>query len=643
MSDNNSTAAQTVKQTSAFTASPAASPVAPAVTAHPKERYDYHRPSGKYLDSVTDQYLPKKSIDAAVPSIPVLDVNGNRIPKLDKQGNQVTDASGNPICKKIPASEWVKQERAIDDTTWLPGAPEHIRDRGFREGGEYHHKGLRVRNFYRPSGIKRGDPGDVAPWRDHVYCLYPETAEHIFDWFAQRVQFPGIKINHALCLFGPTRIGKDTIIEPVVRAVGEHNVKEISPKTILSDFNAQLRSVIARINEAKDFDKFAFYERMKPIIAAPPNTINLNPKYGHQYVIPNVTGVLITSNYKVGGIFLPPDDARHHVNWSDKEKGDFPEGYFPALYDWFHSGGFENVYAFLMDRDLSKVNPKAPPEKTQAFWDIVGVSASQETSDLADALDALGNPDVVTLDQIKAVIRTTAVGNSVTSIVHDPNLRRKVPHEMADAGYSAVRNPHNKQGLWSMSGKKQVIYAKDALKSGRLSAVENMVVAVEARAAAEKQAAEAEKAEKQAADAEREAAEVLRRAVVAAARQSNDAKKQRAEAEKQAAAEAERAAWVLEVAIKELDALDGELTSATSKVAAADAARQAATAEGQPAAQEELDTAIAAKRVVATKRHVVARTVSELHLDAAVKKRKLDELQRCVPAVVGLDAKRRVG
>jgi Family of unknown function (DUF5906) len=455
----------------AFTVSPPPTPVASTVPAHPKERYDYHRPSGKYLDSVTDQYLPAKSIDAAVPPVPVLDVNGNRIPKLDKQGNQVTDANGNPICKTIPASEWLKQNRPIDDTTWLPGGNEHIHDRGFREGGEYHHKGLRVRNFYRAPDIKRGDPRDVAPWLDHVYSLYPDTAEHILNWFAHRVQRPGEKINHALCLFGPTRIGKDTIIEPLVRAVGEHNVKEISPKTILSDFNAQLRSTVARINEAKDFDKFAFYERMKPIIAAPPNTINLNPKYGHQYVIPNVTGVLITSNYKVGGIYLPADDARHHVNWSDKTKDDFPDDYFPNLWRWLRNGGFENINAFLMDRDLSKFNPKAPPAKTQAFWDIVGVSASQETSDLADALDKLGNPDAVTLDQIKAVIKTTFVGNSVTSIVHDPNLRRKVPHEMADAGYSAVRNPSNKQGLWTVGGKKQAIYVKDAVKTADRVAV----------------------------------------------------------------------------------------------------------------------------------------------------------------------------
>ena len=53
------------------------------------------------------------------------------------------------------------------------------------------------------------------PWCDLVRKLWPDEAEHLFDYFAHRVQHPDEKINHALVLGGPPGIGKDTMLEPV--------------------------------------------------------------------------------------------------------------------------------------------------------------------------------------------------------------------------------------------------------------------------------------------------------------------------------------------------------------------------------------------------------------------------------------------
>ena len=41
--------------------------------------------------------------------------------------------------------------------------------------------------------------------------LYPDEAEDIINWHAQRVQFPGEKINYALVMGGGQGIGKDWI------------------------------------------------------------------------------------------------------------------------------------------------------------------------------------------------------------------------------------------------------------------------------------------------------------------------------------------------------------------------------------------------------------------------------------------------
>src|SRR5271165_521527 len=89
----------------------------------------------------------------------------------------------------------------------------------------------------------------AVPWVNHVRRIYPTDADHIMKWLAHRVQRPAEKINHALVLGGLQGIGKDTLLEPVKRAVGPWNWQEENPSTILeSHFNGYLKAVVLRIN-----------------------------------------------------------------------------------------------------------------------------------------------------------------------------------------------------------------------------------------------------------------------------------------------------------------------------------------------------------------------------------------------------------
>ena len=55
----------------------------------------------------------------------------------------------------------------------------------------------------------------------------------------------------------------------------------------------------------------------------------------------NVTGVIITTNYKADSMYLPADDRRHYVAWCDLTKEDFNEGYWETLWNWYADGGLE--------------------------------------------------------------------------------------------------------------------------------------------------------------------------------------------------------------------------------------------------------------------------------------------------------------
>jgi hypothetical protein len=138
----------------------------------------------------------------------------------------------------------------------------------------------------------------------------------------------------------------------------------------------------------------------KSYTAAPPDVLRVDEKHLREHSVFNCCGVIITSNHKADGIYLPPDDRRHFVAWSDLAKEEFAPTYWNGLWEWYARGGYGHVAAYLADLDLSSFDPKAPPPKTPAFWDIVDPNRAPEDAELADMLDEMGNPEATTLIRI---------------------------------------------------------------------------------------------------------------------------------------------------------------------------------------------------------------------------------------------------
>ena len=140
------------------------------------------------------------------------------------------------------------------------------------------------------------------------------------------MQRPFDKINHALVLGGEQGIGKDTLLEPVKHAVGPWNFQEVSPLQLLGRFNGFVKSVILRVSEARDLgemNRFSFYDHTKVYAAAPPDTLRVDEKYLREYYVFNCLGLIITTNHKTDGVYLPPGDRRHYVAWSQRKKEEF--------------------------------------------------------------------------------------------------------------------------------------------------------------------------------------------------------------------------------------------------------------------------------------------------------------------------------
>jgi hypothetical protein len=347
---------------------------------------DFHAymPAHSYIFAPSREMWPASSVNARVPPITIMGADGK--PIVAEDGKQ----------KRVPASAWLDQNKPVEQMTWAPGLPMIIRDRLVSAGGWIERHGVGCFNLYRPPQIELGDADEAGPWLAHVHRLYPkDVAHHNVQWFAHRVQRPQEKINHALVLGGPQGIGKDTMLEPVKYAVGPWNFSEVTPQHMFGRFNGFVKSVILRVSEARDLgdvNRFAFYDHMKGYTAAPPDVLRVDEKNLREHSVLNCCGVIITTNHKADGIFLPADDRRHYVAWSDIAKEDFTKGYWTKLWGWYENGGYGHVAAYLAGFDISGFDPKAPPPKTAAFWDIVAASRAPEDAELADVLDKTRQP-----------------------------------------------------------------------------------------------------------------------------------------------------------------------------------------------------------------------------------------------------------
>jgi hypothetical protein len=413
-----------------------------------------YMPDHAYLFAPTRELWPAASVDARLPPMPL----------VDEDGRPILNANG--VAKTIKASLWLDQHQPVEQMTWSPGDPILIRDRLVAEGGWLDRPGCTCFNQYRGPTLRLGRARDADPWIDHVQLLYPNDAAHLFDWLAHRVQRPHEKINHALVVGGAPGIGKDTILEPVAAAIGPWNLGDISAPALLAPFNGYLKSVILRVSEARDLgdvNRYAFYERSKIYTASPPDVLRVNEKHLREYPIRNVCGLVITTNHKTNGLYLPADDRRHYVAWSDFTASDLPNTYFVELYRWFAAGGEAHVAAWLHARSLATFNPKAPPLKTAAFWAIVDASRSPEDTEMANAISGLGDPDALTVD----MLADPPTPDDFRAWLKDRRIRPRIPHRLEACGYVTVRNPEPKDGLWVVARRRCVIYARTELTSSQ--------------------------------------------------------------------------------------------------------------------------------------------------------------------------------
>lgn len=347
----------------------------------------------------------------------------------------------------------VENDQFVEGSTWWPGAEQLVKDWFISSDGFFKSPGRRIYNQYKPPPAPCGDAAKADPWLKHVKILWPDPAEHeyFFDYCAHMVQKPEEKCNAGIILSGAQRIGKDAALRPVKSAVGAWNTKGIEPDQLFIQYKPFLQTLMLVVDEARpskdEFRATAMYNILKPLMAAPPDTLPLEDKYARLRYVINVMRLFITTNDYMA-MYIPPGDGRYFIMHSHKiehwYKSEGQPNYFVDLFGWMDAGGSDHVASWLAARDLSAFNPKGEVHKT-AGWGAVAGTWEEPDDGIGFALDALKRPQV--LFGAELVNQQFDNQEDVAGMLKSP---RKIGHRMQREGYTLLPNPKGER--WSFVG-----------------------------------------------------------------------------------------------------------------------------------------------------------------------------------------------
>ena len=269
-----------------------------------------------------------------------------------------------------------------------------------KQGRIFIHNGCRYGNTWSDKTQSAGVPGDHQRWIMHFDALgWSEHRQHIEQWMAFTLRYPEQKINHMLLLGSGEGCGKDFLLYPLAKAMGD-NYDVISGDELLSDYHDYILSTkYLHINEAELGDRreaMAVSNKLKPLSAAPPEQLSVNQKGIKRVKVRNIVNAAMTTN-SILPLRLNGVSRRFYAIWSELNTRDeydnvTPEwlSYWDDRWSWMmgnrefsgHTPGWQYVTWYLINQvDLSNFNPHAAPPMTEFLREIKEASKSviQET------------------------------------------------------------------------------------------------------------------------------------------------------------------------------------------------------------------------------------------------------------------------
>ncbi|KAA6398304.1 MAG: hypothetical protein EZS28_006169 [Streblomastix strix] len=211
--------------------------------------------------------------------------------------------------------------------------------------------------------------------KDTISAIDERVYEYILNWFAFIVKNVGKKTETAIIFKGLQGIGKNVFTNVLCELLAGYSSKNITDiDDIVGKFNTAIENkMLAIANEMKNFGESRMFnmDALKSIITE--SSFQINEKYVPKHEVDNVVNIKIVTN-NIYPVKIETSDRSCVVcECSPVHRGDL--AYFTTLCNSFDEDFYNNLFTFLMTRDISQFNPKNIP-MTQAKKDIIKASIS---------------------------------------------------------------------------------------------------------------------------------------------------------------------------------------------------------------------------------------------------------------------------
>lgn len=259
--------------------------------------------------------------------------------------------------KANAADVWIHwpHRRSAARITYAPGQPRFIDEGNEERFNEWKGWGCEPKK------------GDVTPWTELLKFIFadadPAFVQWFLDWCAYPLQYPGAKLFSAVVIHGrATGTGKTLIGYTLGKIYGE-NFTKIENKHLKRDFNGwAVKRQFVLGDEISGSDKRSEADAMKTVITQ--EEISINVKMLPEYTIPDCINYYFTSNH-ADAFFIEDKDRRYAIH-EVKHREPLPDAFYKEYEKWKEGDGPSALFHHLLQRDLSKFNPKAAAFMTDA-------------------------------------------------------------------------------------------------------------------------------------------------------------------------------------------------------------------------------------------------------------------------------------
>jgi hypothetical protein len=302
--------------------------------------------------------------------------------------------------------------------------------------------GTDVVNSYRgPEHTVIEKPISIDPFIEFMNYLLEEDSMIMLDWIAHLVQNPHLKMTWAPVIVSVHEgLGKNFLFNIISHLVGFWNTKNVSAGVFNKTFNTFLTSsVLILVNELEEIDSRKRYEivsKLKSYITESTQTVE--PKGVDAYAAEIFANFVLFSN-REDALHIKDDSRRFfiHINHESPRT----EAYYAKLYKWLQEGGYQSIYNFVAQRDVSTFPYTGRAPHTESMDVMVEAGRSNEEGSIIEAVEnrySIFSSDIVTKDSIEFFLKAHVHRGSQVSGGHLKQLMRNM--------FQSIKTRGNRRG-----------------------------------------------------------------------------------------------------------------------------------------------------------------------------------------------------